>query len=146
MTPEQRQESLTLTDSPVPPAEVRQSPGFDWFDARRFLVLGWTLTSAYVLLGGLAGFARQLGAFDDCIPLISAALINSGHKPIVDFNYIYPPFLDYLYAIALRMLGRVAIVPWILFSILYIAVTIQAARFLRQRVPLFDALGPFLMA
>jgi hypothetical protein len=26
MTPEQRQESLTLTDSPVPPAAVRQSP------------------------------------------------------------------------------------------------------------------------
>jgi hypothetical protein len=76
--------------------------------------------------------------------LISAALINSGHKPIVDFNYIYPPLLDYLCAIAFRMLGCAAIVPWILSSILYIAVTIQAARFLRQRVPLFGLVGPLM--
>jgi hypothetical protein len=140
MTPAQSREQLIRT-SPLGVA-ARQNLGRDWFDAPAVEVLGWVLVSAYLLLEVLAGLATPLSIFHECIPLVSAELINHGQKPIVDFYYLYPPFVDYVYAIVFQVLGGTLLVPRIVSSILYIAVAIQAARFFRERAPALAPLGP----
>ena len=135
---------MTQNSSPAVPVTDRQSQTFDWFETRAFVILGWALASAYLLVQVLAGFGRLLGAFDDCIPLVSAALINHARKPVVDYYYIYPPFLDYFYAIAFRMLGSTMIVPRIVYSVLYIIVSVQAARFAGRRLILLRSLEPLM--
>ncbi|MBV8843692.1 MAG: hypothetical protein JO307_12860 [Bryobacterales bacterium] len=93
----------------------------------------------------LAGFGRPLGAFDDCIPLVSATLIDQGRRPVLDYYYIYPPFLDYFYAIVFRILGRTMIVPRIVYSVLYIAVSVLAARFVARRLLFVRPLEPLMV-
>ena len=135
---------MTQDAFPAVPVTARQSSTFDWFETRAFAILGWALVSAYLSVQALAGFGRGLGAFDDCIPLVSAALIHHARKPIVDYYYIYPPFLDYFYAIAFRILGAAMIVPRIVYSVLYIAVSVQAARFAARQLPLLRSLEPLM--
>jgi hypothetical protein len=123
---------------------ARQLPEFDWFDARLLTLVGWAVTGTYLLLQVLACFGRQVSAFDDCIPLVSADLINRGRRPVVDYHYLYGPFFDYLYAAAFRIVGRSVIVPRIVSAILYVAVSFQVPRFLRQRVDLSGVLRPLM--
>jgi hypothetical protein len=135
---------MTQTSSPGVPVIVRQNLGFDWFETRVFAILGLAVASAYLLVQVLAGFGQRLGAFDDCIPLVSAALINHACKPVLDYYYIYPPFLDYFYAFAFRILGNAMIVPRIVYAVLYIAVSVWAARFAGGRLLLVRSIEPLM--
>jgi hypothetical protein len=135
---------LTQNSSPAVPVTVRQSLRLDWLETRTFVILGWALASAYLLVQVFAGFGRPLGAFDECIPLVSAALINHARKPVVDYYYIYPPFLDYFYAIAFRILGGTMIVPRIVYSVLYIIVSVRAAGFAGCRLISVRSLKPLM--
>ena len=126
-------------DSPL-----RDAPATETSGQAAFGFVGWVILAAAVAFQLVSSLAAKAGVLDDAMALVGADLVLKGKLPLVDFQSIYPPFMDYLFAGAFHFFARTILVQKALSAALYVWVIVAIAGFFRARFAHLRSLVPLM--